>query len=97
MQQLPLLLPLIKDHDIVTGYRYKGRELESFPSDSDVLAQVELVCETLPGWAEERDNCRSISNLPPNAQKYLARIEQLLSCPVKIVSVGPDREATIYA
>ncbi len=82
--------------NIVTAYRYKGRQLESFPADSEVLAQVEPVCETLPGWAEEIDHCRSISELPANAQKYLARIEQLLSRPVKIVSVGPDREATIY-
>ncbi len=81
---------------IVTAYRYKGRLLESFPSDSGVLAQVELVCETLPGWSEEIDHCRSISELPANAQKYLARIEQLLSCPIKIVSIGPDRDATIY-
>ena len=82
--------------NIVTAYRYKGSLLESFPSDSAVLAQVELVCETLPGWSEEIDHCRSISELPANAQKYLARIEQLLSCPVKIVSIGPDRDATIY-
>lgn len=81
---------------IVTAYRYKGRQLESFPSDSDVLAQVELVCETLPGWSEEIDHCRGISELPANAQNYLDRISQLLSRPVKIVSVGPDRDATIY-
>ncbi len=82
--------------NIVTAYRYKGRELESFPSDSDILAQIEPVCETLPGWKEQIDHCRSLSELPANAQKYLARIEQLLSCPVKIVSVGADREATIH-
>ena len=82
--------------NIVTAYRYKGRQLESFPSDSGVLAQVELGCETLPGWSEEIDHCRSLSELPANAQKYLARIEQLLSRPIKIVSVGPDRDATIY-
>ena len=81
---------------IVTAYRYKGRQLECFPSDSEVLAQVELVCESLPGWSEEIDHCRSLSELPANAQKYLARIEQLLSRPIKIVSVGPDRDATIY-
>ncbi len=82
--------------NVVTAYRYKGRELESFPSDSDILAQIEPVCETLPGWKEQIDHCRSLSELPANAQKYLARIEELLSCPVKIVSVGADREATIY-
>ncbi len=82
--------------NIVTAYRYKGRQLEAFPSDSEVLAQVETVCETLPGWSEEIDHCRTIDELPANAKNYLNRIEQLLSCPIKIVSVGPDREATIY-
>ena len=81
---------------IVTAYRYKGSQLESFPSDSGILGQVELVCESLPGWSEEIDHCRSLSELPANAKKYLARIEQLLSRPIKIVSVGPDRDATIY-
>ncbi len=81
---------------IVTAYRYKGSQLKSFPSDSGILAQVELVYESLPGWSEEIDHCRSMSELPANAKKYLARIEQLLSRPIKIVSVGPDRDATIY-
>ena len=82
--------------NIVTAYRYKGQELESFPSDANVLAQVEPICESLPGWTEQIDHCRHLSELPGNAQGYLSRLEQLLGQSVKIVSVGPDRDATIY-
>ena len=82
--------------NIVTAYRYKGQELQAFPSDSEVLAQVEPVCETLPGWDEELSKCRSLADLPGNARNYVSRIAELLACPVKIVSVGPEREDTIY-
>ena len=86
----------LEEVKIVTGYRYQGRELNSFASDSDVLAEVELVYESLPGWQEEIDGCRKFSDLPANARNYVARIEELLHTPVKIVSVGKDRNATIY-
>lgn len=94
-----MLLDVLSGFDelkIVTSYRYKGQELPAFPSDSEVLAQVEVVCETLPGWTEELGKCRSFSELPANAQNYVNRIAELLARPVKIVSVGPDREETIY-
>ena len=82
--------------EIVTGYRYQGRELNGFASDSDVLSEVELVYESLPGWQEEIDRCRKFDDLPANARNYVGRIEQLLQTPVKIVSVGKDRSDTIY-
>ena len=94
-----MLLDVLSTFDqlnIVTAYRYKGQELQAFPSDSEVLAQVEVVCKTLPGWTEDLTKCRSFSELPTNAQNYVNRIAELLARPVKIVSVGPDREETIY-
>ena len=86
----------LEEINIVTAYRYQGRTLDSFPSDAAVLAQVECVYESLPGWKESIEQCRHIWDLPENARAYLRRLEQLLKCPVKIVSVGPDRDATIY-
>ena len=82
--------------NIVTAYRFKGEELQSFPSQSEVLDQVEPVCETVPGWTQQIDQCRRFSDLPANAQAYIHRLEALLHTPVKIVSVGPDRDAAIY-
>ena len=54
------------------------------------------VYETLPGWPEELADVRDYDSLPAAAKRYLARIEELLGRPVSIVSVGPDREQTIF-
>jgi adenylosuccinate synthase len=54
------------------------------------------VYETLPGWSEDLSTFRSYDSLPAAANAYLARIGELLGRPVSIVSVGPDREQTIF-
>jgi adenylosuccinate synthase len=55
------------------------------------------VYETLPGWPEELGDVRNYGSLPENARRYVERIGELLGRPVSIVSVGPDREQTIFA
>jgi adenylosuccinate synthase len=61
----------------------------------DVLADVEPIYETLPGWRGSISGCRSFAELPKEAQQYVKRIEQLIGAPIKIVSVGPERSATL--
>jgi adenylosuccinate synthase len=80
---------------ICTGYRYRGARLDYFRADMDVLAEVEPVYETLPGWRGNITGARRFEELPPEAQQYVKRIEQLLGAPVKMVSVGPERGATL--
>ena len=62
----------------------------------NALAQVTPVYETLPGWKEDVSSCRSWEELPQAARNYLTRVEELSGAPVSIISVGPDREQTIY-
>ncbi len=78
---------------ICTGYRRDGRDVEDF--DAVAMDGVECVYETLDGWGEEITGCRTFDDLPPPAQRYVTRIEELLDRPVGFVGVGPDREATI--
>ena len=61
----------------------------------DVLAEVEAGYETLPGWRGNISGCRNFAELPPEAQQYVKRIEQLLGVPITMVSVGPDRSAML--
>jgi adenylosuccinate synthase len=61
----------------------------------DVLADVEPIYETLPGWRGNISGCRNFAELPMEAQQYVKRIEQLIGVPVKMVSVGPERSATL--
>jgi adenylosuccinate synthase len=85
-------LPELK---VCTGYKLNGKSLEHFPADADVLAAVEPVYETLPGFSEPVDTCRRYEDLPVNAKRYIDRIERELGVPVVMVSIGPGREQTI--
>ncbi|MEI7782183.1 MAG: adenylosuccinate synthase [Planctomycetota bacterium] len=81
---------------ICTAYTVDGRQIEHFPSHVDDLKKAVPVYESLPGWQEDLSTVRSYDALPAAATGYLARISQLLGRPVSIVSVGPDREQTIF-
>lgn len=87
-------LPELK---ICVAYERGGRRTTDFPSHADDLRQVTPVYETLPGWQQEIHSIRRYADLPPACRAYLERISQLLGRPVEIVSVGPDREQTIFA
>jgi adenylosuccinate synthase len=84
------------DHvNICTGYKFRGQRLEFFRADMDTLAEVEPIYETLPGWRGNISACRHFEELPREAQQYVKRIEQLIGAPIKMVSVGAERNATI--
>jgi adenylosuccinate synthase len=80
---------------ICTGYTHKGIRLEYFRADMDTLAEVEPVYETLPGWKKELGQCRRWEDLPTEAQLYVKRLESLAGAPIRMVSVGPERTATL--
>ncbi len=85
-------LPEVK---ICTAYKLNGQRIEHFPADSYDLERCEPIYETLPGWSEDITECRKPGDLPANARRYVDRIQELLQKPVKIASVGPDRDQTI--
>jgi adenylosuccinate synthase len=80
---------------VCTGYRYHGNRLDYFRADMDVLAEVEPVYETLPGWNGNITGVRRFEELPKEAQTYVKTLEKLVGAPIKIVSVGPERTATL--
>jgi adenylosuccinate synthase len=84
------------DHiQICTGYRINGQRLDYFRADMDTLAEVEPIYETLPGWRGNISGCRTFDELPKEAQTYVKRLEQLAGAPIRMVSVGPERSATL--
>jgi adenylosuccinate synthase len=81
--------------EICTAYRYGSRTLTEFPSDLSQLAACEPVYESMPGWETPTRGAKRFSDLPENARRYIARLEQVSGVPAAIVSTGSDREDTI--
>ena len=82
---------------ICTGYELNGNLVKDFPSDINMLAKCKPVYEELPGWRIPISDIRQYRQLPSQARRYIRRLEELLSCPVSIISVGANREQSIIA
>ena len=80
---------------ICTGYELDGELLDYLPTAADKQARVKPVYETMKGWSESTAGARSWADLPGEAVKYVRRIEELIQCPVSMVSTSPEREDTI--
>ncbi|MCF8044471.1 MAG: adenylosuccinate synthase [Desulfarculaceae bacterium] len=80
---------------ICTGYEYKGEVLKDFPASIEILNNCTPVYETLPGWKQDTSGARTYNELPQQTKKYLKRIEEITEVRIKLISVGPAREATI--
>ena len=78
------------------AYAVDGQTVDRFPLSGDVLAVCEPVYDMVPGWSEPLDGVSSFDDLPAGVAAYIGRIEDVAGVPVKIVSTGPEPEATIY-
>lgn len=81
---------------ICVAYRRGKQILNTFPADAYTLSEVEPVYETFEGWDADLGSCRAFGDLPPRLKAYVEQIERRVGVPVGIVSVGPDREQTIF-
>ena len=80
---------------ICVGYRLDGREIDYLPASEHAQARVEPIYETAQGWQGGTARARSWAQLPAEAIKYVRRIEELIGCPVALLSTSPEREDTI--
>lgn len=81
--------------NICTGYMLKGSIIEHLPSSVADYSKITPVLEEVAGWNEDISDVKSFNDLPVNARKYLARIEELTDLPLNIVSIGKERMQTI--
>ncbi|RMA40929.1 adenylosuccinate synthase [Rhodophyticola porphyridii] len=80
---------------ICVGYELDGERLDYLPIASEQQARVTPIYETMKGWSDSTAGARSWADLPGEAVKYVRRIEELIQCPVALLSTSPEREDTI--
>ncbi len=85
----------IDELNICIGYDINGTSYDYLPAASELQAAAKPIYETIDGWSESTRGARSWAQLPAAAIKYIRRIEELIGCPVALLSTSPDREDTI--
>ena len=86
----------VKEIKVATQYFLDGQEIRTIPTTRKAFAKLEIKYETFQGWEEDISAARSFDDLPANAQKYVAALEEMVKCPMSVIGVGMDREDLIY-
>jgi adenylosuccinate synthase len=80
---------------ICVGYELDGARIDALPTAADQQTRCTPIYEEMPGWSESTEGARRWADLPANAIKYVRRVEELIECPVALLSTSPEREDTI--
>jgi adenylosuccinate synthase len=80
---------------VCVAYEIDGRRVETWPSSGAALARATPIYESFDGWRDPINDVRSLADLPENARRYVAAIEEHAGVPIVLVSVGPERTQTI--
>jgi adenylosuccinate synthase len=80
---------------VCVGYKLDGETLTRLPAGADSQARVEPIWETFEGWSQSTRGARRWADLPAQAVKYVKFIEELIECPVTLLSTSPERDDTI--
>ena len=86
------VLDTLPEVRLAVAYEVDGERLDEVPADLDALARARPIYETLPGWQRPTAQARRWTELPPAAQAYLRRVEELTGVPLWFVSVGSRRD-----
>lgn len=84
-----------KELKLCVGYRHAGVLYKEMPSDLDVLMQCEPVYQRMKGWTSSTTGATTYKQLPAEAKRYLARIEELADCRIDMISTGSKRTETV--
>jgi adenylosuccinate synthase len=80
---------------ICVGYMLDGEKLSRLPASQHAQAQLQPIWKTFKGWSQSTRGARSWGDLPAQAVKYVRHIEELIECPVTLLSTSPERDDTI--
>ncbi|MBM3154693.1 MAG: adenylosuccinate synthase [Chloroflexi bacterium] len=91
------VLDVLDTIKICTAYQLDGETIKHFPSDVSILEKCQPVYEELPGWKSATNDFHHLKQLPTQARRYISWLEELISCPISLISVGAERERAIEA
>lgn len=92
-------LDVLSEHEqigICVGYKLGDETITDFPPSTDLVSRLIPIIEYLPGWKEDLTQIKSIKDLPLNAINFINYVSQNAGCPIDVVSVGPDRDQTLW-
>jgi adenylosuccinate synthase len=89
------ILDTLEELKICVGYESDGTVINHPPAGEGEWPHIKPIYETMPGWLADTSMARSLSELPANAQRYIARIEETLGAQAALIGVGPSREQMI--
>ena len=81
---------------ICTGYSLNGNNINYLPSAEKEQKVIKPIYEVIKGWKKSIVGVRNKNNLPEEAKNYIRRIEELVNCPIILISTSPERSDTIY-
>jgi adenylosuccinate synthase len=85
----------LEEIKVCVGYELDGKRIDRLPAAEEAQKNVVPVYETLEGWQETTAGARSWADLPAQAIKYVKYLEELIGCPVALLSTSPERDDTI--
>ncbi len=91
-------LDVLNDFDtikICVGYRVDGKVFRHVPSNLEIWKRSEPVYEELSGWKADLKGAKNLKDLPPNAKRYIRRIEELIRTKITMISIGSERNETL--
>jgi adenylosuccinate synthase len=100
IDRLSLMMMDVLSHfdeiQVCVAYDIDGQRVERFPCLAEDLRRAKPIYETLPGWNRDVTAVRRRDDMPANALRYVDRIAELVGVKVGVISVGPDREQTMF-
>ncbi len=80
---------------VCVGYELDGERIDRLPAGQNAQSRIKPIYETLEGWSETTRGARTWGELPAQAVKYVRHVEELIECPVTLLSTSPERDDTI--
>ena len=89
------VLDTLEEIKVCVAYEIDGKHCKDFPSNARRFSRCKPIYETLPGWQQSTEDCRTLEDLPKQALDYLKFLAELMEVPIAVVSLGASRDQTI--